>query len=170
MPPRRPRDLHIGARNPSQRTTTCRANRLKMSVSRTETGKDRHHAQNETIRGIAGSAPAGELLAPERDRSGASRLGDPVVAGEGTTGALAAGGDRFSWRQWILPAADAAVVRSAWRALYRGDREELPSALESGGVARTCGAGLPNHGRATAAVRFGALQGTHVGPGATGDV
>ncbi len=29
-------------------------------------------------------APAGELLAPKRDRSGASCLGDSVVAGEGT--------------------------------------------------------------------------------------
>ncbi len=36
-------------------------------------------------------------------------------------------------------------------------------------VARTCGAGLPSHGRETTPVRFGALRGTHVGPGATSD-
>ena len=44
-------------------------------------------------------------------------------------------------------AVDVAVVRSAWSALYRGDREERPSASESGSIARTCGAGLPSHGR-----------------------
>ena len=38
-------------------------------------------------------ASAGELLATERDRSNASRLGDPVVAGEGI-----AGNTGRSWR------------------------------------------------------------------------
>ena len=33
----------------------CHVNRLKTSVARTQTRKDRRQAQNETIRGIAGT-------------------------------------------------------------------------------------------------------------------
>ncbi len=96
-------------------------------------------------------------------------LGDSGVAGQGAAGPLAAGEDRVSGRQWLLPVADAALVRIPWRGLYCGNRPEPPSATAGGGVAGMREAGLPGHGQETAPVRFGMVCGTYLGSGAAGD-
>ncbi len=105
---------------------------------------------------------AGELSAAEQHRRGQARLGLAGLADEAAAPSLAAGRDRVSRRQRLLPPADARLVRAQRCEIHRRHRpqrgaERVGCAVDGGG-----GAGVRAQRRKAAPVRRVSLRRRHL--------